>query len=204
MLSIPLWVHSCTEPVGLEGLVSLVSSILSASFLWVSSSQPPFLWVFLSSKERDLVKTSHLELHAFWGLTFAAYRLAIDLCISSHLPREEASMRMAEQCIDLCYEYSRMSLGVILLLCSFNSKLVFNFTLCHLFRPYLSLFANFSSPQMAFNLISLPVFPTFVSSSLSLLTRSFHSSSLNPLLCLYLFYFPFLGRFVYLSSLSYT
>lgn len=51
--------------------------------------------------------------------------VAVSIC--SYLLQKETSLMLVDK--TLFYEYSRMSLGVIILLCSFSRTVVFGFTL---------------------------------------------------------------------------
>lgn len=76
---------------------------------------------------KDLMEKFHL------GISITNYRSIftlsiLDLDICSHLLQEEASYMMPKQGTEHIYEYSRMSAGIILLLCSF-SRILFCFPL---------------------------------------------------------------------------
>lgn len=84
---------------------------------------PRYIWLLfiLSSSSsarfpegRDLKEISHLGLSVPRSL--ALYNVSACLCMGFYLMEEEASLMMAEQ----GYERSRMSLGIILWLCSVN------------------------------------------------------------------------------------
>ena len=71
------------DHVDLEGLVSLILSILSDCYTFFAS----FPEGFLVPEGRVLMETSHSELDCSLH----------DVCISSHLLQEEAPLKMAEQ-----------------------------------------------------------------------------------------------------------
>lgn len=121
MLEQALWVHIYGAPLCLEGLVFLVSSILTGSYNLCASSSAEFLnlWVGFWWKQPiwELV---------FQGLSLSAFCPVVDLCVCSYLRQEETSLMMAEKI--MIYEYSRKSLEVILFQCSLSWTVVFGFS----------------------------------------------------------------------------
>lgn len=93
----------------LEGLIRFVFSVLSGSYTFTTNR----LQGSLNSEERDLKEISHLGLRVP-RLLHSAYCLVVGLRVCSNLLQKEGSLMMAEQGT-LSDEYSRMSLGVVLI-----------------------------------------------------------------------------------------
>lgn len=84
-----------------------------------SLSASTLLYKSLNLEGRNLMKTSHLG-PSSPSLLLYAYCPVVSLCFNSHLQQGKAFLMMVEY--SLVYDYSNISLWVILLLCFFNSR----------------------------------------------------------------------------------
>lgn len=81
----------CISLVDLKVLICLAFSLPSGPYCL---DLPPLSWYFLSSKWRNLMEISHLELNEDYHST---YYSAVDPCIYSHLLQKEVTLVITEQ-----------------------------------------------------------------------------------------------------------